>query len=172
VSDSRVNQATFMPWSIALFASASARWLFPVPEGPATARFSARETHSSAISACWVGAGIEEPASRQESKVLPEGSWARRRWLRRVASSRPLISASRRIRTTSAGSQRCDRAVAKTSGASLRKYGNRIRRSTVSSSGGIGGATGDGGTGVGVGTGTTSAGSITGAVIVNVLSLQ
>lgn len=42
VRDSRVNQATRRPESIAACASASTRWVLPVPEGPVTARFSAR----------------------------------------------------------------------------------------------------------------------------------
>jgi hypothetical protein len=42
VSDSRVNQATRMPASMAAWARASTKWLLPVPEGPARARFSAR----------------------------------------------------------------------------------------------------------------------------------
>lgn len=121
VSDSRVNQATCMPSSIALCARASARWLLPVPDGPAAARFSARCTHSKVISACWVGTGIEDSSCFQEPKVFPVGRFARFMWLRFVAASRPLISSSSRMRTTSAGSQRWERAVASTSGAALRR---------------------------------------------------
>jgi hypothetical protein len=40
VRDSRVNQATFRSLSMALWARASTKWVLPVPDGPAMARFS------------------------------------------------------------------------------------------------------------------------------------
>ena len=43
---SRVNQDTRMLASMTLWARASTKWVLPVPEGPAMARFSARVTHS------------------------------------------------------------------------------------------------------------------------------
>jgi hypothetical protein len=58
VIDSRVNQATRRPVSIAAWARASTRWVFPVPDGPVTARFSWRPSHSSVGRACWVGVGM------------------------------------------------------------------------------------------------------------------
>jgi hypothetical protein len=117
VSDSRVNQATRLPASMALCASASAKCDFPVPDGPAIQRFSARVTHSRVARACWAGSGMEESVSRQDAKVFPAGSPAALRRIRRPASSRPRISSSSRMRTTSAGSHRWALAVARTSGA-------------------------------------------------------
>jgi hypothetical protein len=49
---------------------------------------------------------MEESVSRQDAKVLPAGSPAALRRIRRPASSRPRISSSSRMRTTSAGSHR------------------------------------------------------------------
>ena len=46
--------------------------------------------------------------------------------------SRPAISSTSRVRSTSAGSQRCARAVASTSGAVRRMWGSRMRRSSCS----------------------------------------
>jgi hypothetical protein len=66
VSDSRVNQATRIPASMALCASASANCDFPVPDRPAMQRFPARVTHSRVARACWAGAGMEESVSRQD----------------------------------------------------------------------------------------------------------
>ena len=94
-------------------------WVLPVPEGSEMARFSARCTHSRVASADWVGTGIEESCSRQESKLFPEGSPAALRRIVRVARSRPRTSSSSRTRSTSAGSQRCAFAVARTSGAAV-----------------------------------------------------
>jgi hypothetical protein len=74
VNDSRVNHATRIPASMTLWAIASTKWLLPVPDGPATARFSARPIHSRVANPDWVPGGIEESASRQESNVLPAGS--------------------------------------------------------------------------------------------------
>jgi hypothetical protein len=110
-----------MPASMTLWARASTKWVLPVPEGPAMARFSARPTHSSVASPVWVGGGMEESCSRQDSKVFPAGSPAALRRIRRVASSRPRISSAISTRSTSAGSQRCARAVASTSGAAARR---------------------------------------------------
>jgi hypothetical protein len=110
-----------MPASMTLWARASTKWVLPVPEGPAMARFSARPTHSSVASPDWVGGGREESCSRQDSKVFPAGSPAALRRIRRVASSRPRISSAISTRSTSAGSQRCARAVASTSGAAARR---------------------------------------------------
>jgi hypothetical protein len=59
-------------------------------------------------------------ASRQESKVFPGGRPAALRRIRRVPS-RPRISLVIRTRRTSAGSQRCTRAVASTWGAAERR---------------------------------------------------
>lgn len=59
--------------SVALLVSASAGWLFLVPLGPATAGFFARVTHSSVISVCWVGGGIEDSA-RNNHRVNQHGS--------------------------------------------------------------------------------------------------
>jgi len=56
------------------WASASQKSDLPVPDGPQTARFSARPIHSRVRRAYWVGTGIDESASRQVSKVLPAGS--------------------------------------------------------------------------------------------------
>ena len=64
---------------------------------------------------------IEESSGRQEAKVLPVGKFAVARRSRRVAASRPMTSSVIRTRRTSAGSQRCARAVASTSGAALRR---------------------------------------------------
>src|SRR5664279_2667873 len=94
VSDSRVNHATRIPSSMALWAIASTKWLLPVPEGPATARFSARPIHSRVASPDWVPGGIEESPWRQEVNVLPAGSPALLRRIRRVASSRPVTSSA------------------------------------------------------------------------------
>lgn len=58
--NARVNQETRMPSSMTLCANASTKWVFPVPLGPAMARFSARPTHSSVASPVWVPAGTEE----------------------------------------------------------------------------------------------------------------
>jgi hypothetical protein len=64
VRDSRVNHETRIPASMAACPSASKKCDLPVPEGPHTARFSAREIHSRVRSAAWVGAGKEASASR------------------------------------------------------------------------------------------------------------
>jgi hypothetical protein len=64
----------------------------PVPDGAQTTRFSRRLIHSRVRMACWVGAGIEETAGSQASKVFPVGKPAA---LRRVASmdrARPAAS--------------------------------------------------------------------------------
>ena len=74
VSDSRLNQATRMPASMTAWPRASTKWLLPVPDGPAMARFSARPTHSRVRNADWVGAGMEESSGRHDSKVLPAGN--------------------------------------------------------------------------------------------------
>ena len=118
---SRVNQATRRSFSIAACASASVRCVLPVPDGPVSTRFSCRSTHSRVISAFWVASLIEESSGRQLENVLPLGSCAFFRRIRRVAALRPVTSASSRTRSTSAGSQRCARAVASTSGAVLRR---------------------------------------------------
>jgi hypothetical protein len=96
VRDSRVNQLTRRPVSIAACASASTRCVLPVPDGPVTARLSARPIHSRVARACWVGVGMELSCSRQDANVFPAG---RRRgsvgggWRRR--GRRPLRRAAR-----------------------------------------------------------------------------
>jgi hypothetical protein len=72
--DSRLNQLTRIPWSMTAWASASQKWLLPVPEGPQMARFSARPTHSSVRSAVWDGGGMDDLSGDHDSKVLPAGS--------------------------------------------------------------------------------------------------
>lgn len=121
VNDSRLNHDTRIPASMTACASASTKWVLPVPDGPLTARFSARCTHSNVASACWVGSGIDESVSRQEEKVLPAGRPALLRRIALVASSRPRISSSSRTLRTSAGSHRCAFAMARTSGAAARR---------------------------------------------------
>ena len=115
------NQATLRPESIAAWPSASQKWLLPVPLGPQTQRFSCRSTHSRVRSACWLACGMELAASSQTAKVLPAGKPAFLRRARVVASSRPAISSASSTRSASAGSQRCARAVASTSGAWARR---------------------------------------------------
>ena len=66
----------------------------PVPDGPARTRFSARPSHSSVASACWVGSGMADSVSRQLSSVLPDGKPAARRRIAVVAASRPAASSS------------------------------------------------------------------------------
>ena len=66
----------------------------PVPDGPATQRFSWRATHSSVRNACCVAAGIDDTAGSPASKVLPLGKPAWRRRSAMVAASRPTFSAS------------------------------------------------------------------------------
>ncbi len=66
-------------------------------------------------------------------------------WARRVASaerSRPAISSESSTLSTSAGSRRCARAVASTSGAARHMYGTCIRHSNASTSVGSGGGMG------------------------------
>ncbi len=121
VNDSRVNHDTRIPASITACANASTKWVLPVPDGPLTARFSARCTHSNAARAPWVGAGIDESSSRHEENVLPAGSPAALRRIALVASSRPRISSVSRTLRTSVGSHRCAFAVASTSGAAARR---------------------------------------------------
>ena len=116
-----MNQATRRSFSIAAWARASTRCDLPVPDGPATTRFSARPIHSRVASASWVAAGTEDSSGRQEENVLPEGNPAVLRRIRRVAASRPVTSSASRTRSTSAGSHRWARAVASTSGAALRR---------------------------------------------------
>ena len=70
--------------------------------------------------ACWVAAGIGDAEGSQASNVLPAGSPDARRRIRIVAWSRPAASSASRTLRTSAGSQRCEAAVAITSGAALR----------------------------------------------------
>ena len=65
---------------------------FPVPLGPQTTRTSARSTHSSVRSACWVGFGTAEASGSQASKVLPAGSPDARR--RIVIVARQLLMAT------------------------------------------------------------------------------
>ena len=120
VSVSRLNQATRWPDSMALAASASHQWVLPVPDGPASTRFSARPSHSSVARACWVGSGMADSVSRQDSRVLPEGKPAALRRVAFVAASRPVASSTSSTRSVSAGSQRWARAVARTSGAARR----------------------------------------------------
>src|SRR6266536_3649647 len=81
---SRVNHAIRRLASIAFWARASTKWDLPVPDGPATARFSARPIHSSVDKACWVGAGMDDSAGRQVANVLPAGKFAVLRRIRRV----------------------------------------------------------------------------------------
>jgi hypothetical protein len=106
---------------MALWARASTKCDLPVPDAPATARFSARPIHSSVDSACWVGAEIDDSSGRQVANVLPAGKFAVLRRIRRVAASRPMTSSLIRTRSTSAGSQRWAFAVAITSGAAARR---------------------------------------------------
>jgi hypothetical protein len=101
-----VNQATVIPASTAACPSASQKCDLPVPDGPQTQRFSLRCTHSSVLSASWVGRGMVEACSSQSPKVFPAGNAARLRRVRRLAASRPAASSASRTRTTSAGSQR------------------------------------------------------------------
>ena len=72
-----------------------------------------------ARSGCRVGSRSRSRA-RTRTSSRP-GSPAALRRIRRVASSRPRISSVIRTRRTSAGSQRCARAVASTSGAASRR---------------------------------------------------
>ena len=83
-------------------------------------RFSARCSHSSVRSACWLTAGIGEASGFQASKVLPAGNPDARRRMRIVAWSRPAAFSVTRTLRTSPGSQRCEAAVAITSGAARR----------------------------------------------------
>ena len=102
----------------------------------------ARPIHSRVRSAAWVGAGIEDVASSQASKVLPVGNAARARRVAGEERSRPATSSVSSTRRTSAGSQRCAFAVARTSGAARRMCGSRIRRSSASRSSSSGGGVG------------------------------
>src|SRR5437764_11884257 len=106
VNVSRVNHATRRSCSMALWAKASTKWDLPVPDGPATARFSWRLIHSSVDSACWVGCGMDDSSGRQVANVLPAGKFAVLRRIRRVAASRPMTSSLMSARSTSAGSHR------------------------------------------------------------------
>src|SRR5712691_3519509 len=73
---SRVNQARRIPASTACWPRASRKNVLPVPDGPQTTRFSCRPIHSRVRSAAWAGAGIEDRAWSQASKVLPAGNAA------------------------------------------------------------------------------------------------
>jgi hypothetical protein len=56
-------------------ATAAGGWQdLPVPDRPATARFSARITRSSVVRASWVAAEMEDSLGRQVENVLPEGN--------------------------------------------------------------------------------------------------
>jgi hypothetical protein len=65
-----------MSFSIAAWARASTKRDFPVPEGPAMARFSCLPIHSSVDRAFWVASGMEESSGRQEENVFPVGKSA------------------------------------------------------------------------------------------------
>ncbi len=82
------NHATMWPVSMACWPRASQKWLFPVPDGPQTTRFSARPTHSRLRRASWVGCGIGLRAGSQTSKVFPAGNLAFLRLFSMVARSR------------------------------------------------------------------------------------
>lgn len=97
----------------------------PVPDGPQRATFSLRWNHSRVRSACRVSAGMED-ASFPGAGNLPGRE---RDPARRVAGRSDPARRHQRCtgsRNTSAGSQRWDRAVARTSGASGGVCGIRI----------------------------------------------
>ena len=146
-SCSRVNQATFRPCSTACWPRASSRNVLPVPEGPQITRFSLRPIHSNVWRACWVGSGTELTWGCQASKVFPVGNAAAARRVASAERARPAASSVSRALRTSAGSQRCAFAVARTSGACRRMCGSRRPRNSSSSSSGSGGADGTPSTG-------------------------
>jgi hypothetical protein len=90
-----------------------------VPDGPHTQRLGAVDPFERAQRVLG-GLGVGEAVSSQASKVVPAGSPDARRRMAMVARSRPAASSASRTRRTSAGSQRCEAAVAITSGAGLR----------------------------------------------------
>jgi hypothetical protein len=123
-----------------LLPEVSRKSVLPVPEGPQITTFSLRPIHSSVRSACCVGAGIEEAAGSQVSKVFPVGKPAALRLVAGMDRDRPVTSSVKRALMTSAGSQRWARAVAISSGASARAWGIFNCRISASSSAGSTGA--------------------------------
>jgi len=73
---SRVNQATRRSFSIAAWARASAKWLLPVPEGPAMTRFSARLTDASHQLSLVLGAPLPREVGAPRIISLPSAETA------------------------------------------------------------------------------------------------
>ena len=72
-SCSTLNQVTVRLALMAAWPSASQKWLLPVPEGPATTRFSWRPTHSSDGEGALGGGGDREPGRVEGVEGLAGG---------------------------------------------------------------------------------------------------